>query len=168
MKINGYKVLMVYMNLDRARVNFSIPSRTVTYSWKPGPIALYFQSAEATGLGISTDYQHSRNHHTARVCVSMKECGNPFSFPLLPCIIIKTFFFCSYNHKISYHLLVTPYKNWCYWNHKYKDIKVENAYISSKGNRGKKWITKSQTSQDKTKQKPREEGIFFFFIIKEH
>lgn len=66
MEINGYKVLMVYKNLDRIRVNFSIPSRTVTYSWKPGPITLYFQSAEATGLGISTDYHHSRNYHTFR------------------------------------------------------------------------------------------------------
>lgn len=66
MEINVYKVLMVYKNLDRIRVNFSIPSRTVTYSWKPGPITLYFQSAEATGLGISTDYHHSRNYHTFR------------------------------------------------------------------------------------------------------
>lgn len=55
MEISGYKVLMVYKNLDRIQANFSIPSRTVTYSWKPGPITLYFQSARAMGLGRSPD-----------------------------------------------------------------------------------------------------------------
>lgn len=116
MKINGYKVLMVYMNLNRARVNFSISSGTVTYSWKPGPIALYFQSAEAMGLGISADYQHSRNRHTARGCESMKRVWKPFLLPSSPIHYYKNgflflfLFFCSYNHKISYHLLVTLYK----------------------------------------------------------
>ena len=66
MEINGCKVFMVYKNLDRIRANFSIPSRTVTSSWKTGPITLHFQSAEVMGLGSSTDYHHSRNYHTFR------------------------------------------------------------------------------------------------------
>lgn len=149
MEINGYKVLMVYKNLDRIWANFSIPSRTVTYSWKPGSITLYFQSARVTGLGLSPDYHHSRNYHIVRGWNS-EQVWKPFLLLSSPFHYYKIPFY-IYIHKIPYnHLLVTTNKNQCYKNH--KEVNVENAYMTFMSNRRRKQIKcKSRTFQDKTK-----------------
>lgn len=107
MEINGYKVFMVYKNLDRIWANFSIPSRTVTSSWKTGPITLH-SSQQRWWLGSSTDYHHSRNYHTFRGWNSMKSVktsllSSPIHYYKILCFF--AFRFAKYNH-----LLVTPYK----------------------------------------------------------
>lgn len=109
MEINGYKVFMVYKNLDRIWANFSIPSRTVTSSWKTGPITLHFQSAEVMvgkqyWLPSFQELPHFQGlKFNERVLKPFLLLSSPIHYYKILCFF--AFRFAKYNH-----LLVTPYK----------------------------------------------------------
>lgn len=112
MEINGYKVLMVYQNLDRTRLILIFPrgQSRILGSLDPSLWTSRQQRGWAWGLVLTTIIPGTAPHPGLRV---RERAGDSppalFSHPLL---YGTPLLFCIYTHKIySNHLLVILYKN---------------------------------------------------------